>query len=162
GSRTQFYFCVCLTVTCFQIDPYAAAELPTQLARDAMKYHIRTNTIARNTSTVGGLLVGLLIGSCFGSTVVRAADDVLAIARQRSLCTGGKYRQRNGAMPTITQAFAHFRSPQRHSYPHSTVIVHAGSQRARRRRSPAWRQACRPPSCARPAYPGALPAPLAR
>ena len=47
-----------------------------------MKSHIRTNTIARNASTVSGLLVGLMIGSFFGSTVARAADDVLAIARQ--------------------------------------------------------------------------------
>jgi hypothetical protein len=54
-----------------------------------MKYHIRTNTIARNASTVGGLLVGLLIGSFFGSTVVRAADDVLTIARQGNFYIGG-------------------------------------------------------------------------
>ncbi len=55
-----------------------------------MKPDLRTKTVARNALTVSGLLVGFLIGSCFGSTVVRAAHDVLTIARQRNFYIGGK------------------------------------------------------------------------
>jgi hypothetical protein len=93
-----------------------------------MKYHIRTNTIARNASTVGGLLVGLLIGSFFGSTVVRAADDVLTIARQGNFYIGGKYVESNGDMPMIGQAFVQFQIPQRQTHPYPIVMVHGGGQ----------------------------------
>jgi hypothetical protein len=64
-----------------------------------MKPHFQSNTVARNTSTVSGLPVGLLIGSRFGSTVVRAADDVLTIARQGNFYIDGKYIENNSDMP---------------------------------------------------------------
>jgi hypothetical protein len=60
-----------------------------------MKPDLRTDTVARNAQTMSGLLVGLLIGSCFGSTVVCAADDVLTIARQGNFYIGGKYVESN-------------------------------------------------------------------
>src|SRR5258708_33927812 len=93
-----------------------------------MKPHLRTNTVARNASTVSGLLVGLLIGSCFGSTVVRAADDVLTIARQGNFYIGGKYVESNGDMPMIGQAFVQFQIPQRQTHPYPIVMVHGGGQ----------------------------------
>jgi len=93
-----------------------------------MKPHLRTNTVARNASTASGLLVGLLIGSCFGSTVVRAADDVLTIARQGNFYIGGKYVESNGDMPMIGQAFVQFQIPQRQTHPYPIVMVHGGGQ----------------------------------
>src|SRR5258708_15085590 len=93
-----------------------------------MKPHLRTNAVARNGSTGSGLLVGLLIGSCFGSTVVRAADDVLTIARQGNFYIGGKYVESNGDMPMIGQAFVQFQIPQRQTHPYPIVMVHGGGQ----------------------------------
>src|SRR6266436_5813223 len=93
-----------------------------------MKPHLQTNIVARNASTVSGLLVGLLIGSFFGSTVVRAADDVLAIARQGNFYIGGKYIESNGDMPMIGQAFVQFQIPQHQTHPYPIVMVHGGGQ----------------------------------
>jgi pimeloyl-ACP methyl ester carboxylesterase len=93
-----------------------------------MKPDLRTNTVARNASTVSGLLVGLLIGSCFGSTVVRAADDILTIARQGNFYIGGKYVESNGDMPMTGQAFVQFQIPQRQTHPYPIVMVHGGGQ----------------------------------
>jgi pimeloyl-ACP methyl ester carboxylesterase len=93
-----------------------------------MKSHIRTNTIARNASTASGFLVGLLIGSFLGSTVVRAADDDLAIARQGNFYIAGKYVESNGDMPMIGQAFVQFQIPQRQTHPYPIVMVHGGGQ----------------------------------
>jgi pimeloyl-ACP methyl ester carboxylesterase len=93
-----------------------------------MKPRVRTNTVARNASTLSGLVVGLLIGSFLGSTVVRAADDALTIARQGNFYIGGKYVESNGDMPMIGQAFVQFQIPQRQTHPYPIVMVHGGGQ----------------------------------
>jgi hypothetical protein len=81
-----------------------------------MKPRLQTNTVARNASAVSGLLVGLLIGSCFGSTVVRSADDGLTIARQGNFFIGGKYVESNRDTPMIGHAFVR-KSSQRYGNP---------------------------------------------
>jgi pimeloyl-ACP methyl ester carboxylesterase len=93
-----------------------------------MKPDLRTDTVARNGQTMSGLLVGLLIGSCFGSTVVCAADSSLTIARQGNFYVGGKYVESNGDTPMIGQAFVQFQIPQRQTHPYPIVMVHGGGQ----------------------------------
>src|SRR5215470_7798506 len=93
-----------------------------------MKPRVRTNTVARNASTLSGLLVGLLIGSFLGSTVVRAADDALTIARQGNFYVGGKYVESNGDVPMVGQAFVEFQIPQRQTHPYPIVMIHGGGQ----------------------------------
>jgi pimeloyl-ACP methyl ester carboxylesterase len=93
-----------------------------------MKTHLQTDTVTPNGVAAGGLLVGLLIGCCFDSAAVRAADDVLTIAKQGNFYIGGKYIESIGDMPMIGQAFVQFQIPQRQTHPYPIVMVHGGGQ----------------------------------
>ena len=93
-----------------------------------MKTHLQTDTVTPNGLAAGGLLVALLIGCCFDSAPVRAADDVLTIAKQGNFYIGGKYIESNGDMPMIGQAFVQFQIPQRQTHRYPIVMVHGGGQ----------------------------------
>jgi pimeloyl-ACP methyl ester carboxylesterase len=77
---------------------------------------------------IGRLLGALLAALCLDSTVTRAADEALTIARQGNFYIGGKYVESNGDMPMVGQAFVEYQIPQRQTHPFPIVMIHGGSQ----------------------------------
>jgi pimeloyl-ACP methyl ester carboxylesterase len=74
------------------------------------------------------MTIGAAILAACGSTIARAADEPLAIARQGNFYVGGKYVEKNGDMPMVGQAYVQFQVPARQTHPYPIVMVHGGSQ----------------------------------
>jgi pimeloyl-ACP methyl ester carboxylesterase len=88
----------------------------------------QTTAVGWSALVAGKLLVVLLFCSCLYSTISRAADEPLMIARQGNFYVGGKYVESNGDMPMVGQAFVEFQIPQRQTQPYPIVMVHGGGQ----------------------------------
>jgi pimeloyl-ACP methyl ester carboxylesterase len=92
-----------------------------------MKHPRRTTVAGWRAPVVGKILVALLVGF-LGSTVTRAADDALMLAKQGNFYIGGKYVESNGDLPMVGQAFVEYQIPQRQIHPYPIVMIHGGSQ----------------------------------
>ncbi|MEA3154382.1 MAG: hypothetical protein QOK44_1971 [Betaproteobacteria bacterium] len=88
----------------------------------------QTTAVGWSALVAGKLLVVLLFCACLYSTISRAADEPLMIARQGNFYVGGKYVESNGDMPMVGQAFVEFQIPQRQTQPYPIVMVHGGGQ----------------------------------
>jgi hypothetical protein len=73
-----------------------------------MQRPLQTTAVGWSALVAGKLLVVLLFCSCLHSTISRAADEPLMIARQGNFYVGGKYVESNGDMPMVGQAFVEF------------------------------------------------------
>jgi pimeloyl-ACP methyl ester carboxylesterase len=77
---------------------------------------------------IAKLMIAGLLAACLDSTIVRAADEPLTIAKQGVFYIGGKYVASNGDMPMVGQAFVEYQIPQRQTHPFPIVMIHGGSQ----------------------------------
>jgi pimeloyl-ACP methyl ester carboxylesterase len=69
-----------------------------------------------------------ILAACGSATILYAADEPLAIARQGNFYVGGKYVEKNGDMPMVGQAYVQFQIPAHQTHPYPIVMVHGGSQ----------------------------------
>jgi pimeloyl-ACP methyl ester carboxylesterase len=74
------------------------------------------------------LTAGLLAGLCAVSTIARAADEPLTIAKQGNFYIGGKYVEIKGDTPMVGQAYVQFQIPQKQTHRYPIVMIHGGSQ----------------------------------
>jgi pimeloyl-ACP methyl ester carboxylesterase len=88
----------------------------------------RTTRAGWSGRVLDKFLIALLVGLCLDSTVTRAADDALAIAKQGNFYIGGKYVESSGDVPMVGQAFVEYMIPQRQTHPLPIVMIHGGSQ----------------------------------
>src|SRR5437879_2784444 len=95
---------------------------------NAMRSPGQTTVAGWSGRVVDKLLIALLVGFCLDSTVTRAADDALTIAKQGNFYIGGKYVENNGDLPMVGQAFVEYQIPQRQTHPLPIVMIHGGSQ----------------------------------
>ena len=93
-----------------------------------MKHHRRTTVAEWSALVVGKLVVAFLVGTCLDSTVTRAADEALSIAKQGNFYIGGKYVESNGDMPMAGQVFVEYLTPQRQTHPYPIVMIRGGGQ----------------------------------
>ena len=103
----------------------------------------QTTAVGWSALVAGKLLVVLLFCSCLHSTISRAADEPLMIARQGNFYVGGKYVESKGDMPMVGQAFVEFQIPYRQTQPYPIVMVHGGSQTGAVGLAPGGREAGR-------------------